>query len=34
VPRGSQRKLDGIPAGIDVIGVRTINEAVEAALVR
>ena len=34
VPRGSQRKLEGLPTGIDIIGVRTINEAIEAALVR
>ncbi len=34
VPRGSQRKLDGLPTGIDIIGVRTINEAIDAALVR
>ncbi len=33
VPRGSQRKLDGVPAGIEIIGVRTLNEAVAAALV-
>jgi len=33
VPRNSQRKLDGAAAAIEVIGVRTISEAIEAALV-
>ena len=33
VPRNSQRKLDGAPAAIEVIGVRTISEAIEAALI-
>lgn len=33
VPRNSQRKLDGAPGSIEVIGVRTISEAIEAALI-
>ncbi len=33
VPRNAQRKLDGAPAGITVTGVRTVSEAIEAALV-